>query len=439
MSTITIGIIIFICMIAAVVIGAPIYIAILGSVSIGFLAVGGPDILVQQLSTGIVNVSASYNFAVIPLFIVVGVLAGETSLGEGIFVSFQKWLGCIRGGLLYAVVIGNAVFGACSGISSAGSIVFAKVAAPEMKKAGYEESLSLGTIAAAGVLSCLIPPSVGIMTFCLITEQSIGTGLATGFSAGIVMIIVMLVMLFVMFRLKAEKIPEITDADRNVSWKERLGTIRLLLPVLVLFALVVGGSFFGWFPATVGGAIASVAIIIYALYRKSGVKRIFYCLWESTQMFAGIFLIIVGSTLFSRFVALTGMAQAISDTIVNAGLPPFLVITIIIIFYGICGCIMDAMSIILITVPIVFPLLTSLGFNGFAICVILVLCAELGAITPPLGLSVFTVSSVLRISPSKIFKGVWPFVIVYLAVIFFVVLFPDVILWLPRIMGGNVG
>ena len=438
MSNAVIGIIIFVCMIAAVLIGAPVYIAILGAVSVGVLIVGGPSILIQQLSTGIVSVSASYNFAVIPLFITVGVLAGETALGEGIFTACQKWLGRIRGGLLYTVIVGNAIFGACSGISSAGSIVFAKVAAPEMKKIGYDESLSLGTIAAAGVLSCLIPPSVGIMTFCLITEQSIGTGLMTGFSAGILMVIIMLISAFAITRLMPGKVPSVTEADRNVTWKERIKSLRLLVPVLLLFALVIGGSFFGWFPATVGGAIASVAIMIYALAKKSGIKRVFMCVWESAQMFAGIFLVIVACTLFSRFVTMTGLAQAITNLIIASGLPAFVVMLIIIIFYGICGCIMDAMSIILMTVPIVFPMLTGLGYNGFVICVILVLCAELGAITPPLGLSVFTVSSALRIKPSTVFKGVWPYIIIYVVAILLIVIFPDIILWLPKVMGAAV-
>lgn len=438
MASITIGIIVFVGMIVGVIIGLPIYVAVILASCAGLYFVGGPEIIAQQLSTGLLSVSASYTFAVIPMFCIVGTLAGATGLADDAFLAVRKWLSRLRGGLLYTVVCANAIFGACSGVSAAGSMVFAKMAMPEMKRAKYDESLSYGCITASGSLSALIPPSVGIMTVCLLSENSIGTGLMCGLAAGILMVLVMFAMIKVYSVLQPEKVPAVTDEDRAITWSERLKSLRLLLPILFLFALIVGGSFFGWFPPTVGGGIACAAITIYALFKRVSIKEIFKCYWNGVIDFSGIFLIIIGSQLFSRVVAMTGIASAVTTFISSTGFPPFFVFLLVIVFFVLCGCVMDAMSVILITVSVIYPLLTSIGYNGYVVCIVLVLLAELGNITPPFGLSIFSVASVMRENPTKIFKGIWPFLIVFVALIILIILVPDVILWLPRILGAAV-
>ena len=430
--------IIFAAMIATVLIGVPVYISVISFSALGLYLTGGKAVFMQQFSTGILSISSSYTFSVIPLFLIVGVLAGDTGMGESIFEAAKKWLGRLRGGLLYTVVGANAIFGACSGVSTAGTVVFTKIAVPELKKAGYDETLSYGCIASAGCLSSLIPPSVGILTFCLLTEISIGTGLICGFATGLIMVVVMFLSIFILSVVSPKRIPRVTEADSAITWRERLKSLQLLIPVGALFALVIGGAFFGWFPPTVGGAIAAIAIIIYALAKRMPAKKIFLCVWDGAQTFAIIFLIVMGSQLLGRFIAITGLAKDVAGLIVSVGLSPFLVALIIVVFYGICGCVMDAMAILLITVPVVYPLMIGLGFNGFVVCIMLVLMAELGSITPPFGMSVFTMATVLKESTTKIFKGVWPFIIVYLVVIFIALLFPEAILWLPRLMGANV-
>jgi tripartite ATP-independent transporter DctM subunit len=314
-------------------------------------------------------------------------------------------------------------------------VVFSKVAAPELKKAGYDESLSLGCIASAGSLSSLIPPSIGILTVAILTNISIGTALMTGLSTGIIMVIIMFIFVFVITRVQPKKIAPITEEDRRVTWRERFASLKLLLPILFMFALIVGGSYFGWFPATVGGAVACVVIIIYALYRRMPVKKIYYLVWDGVVTFANIFLIVLASQMFGRFVAISGFATEIMNAIGKAGLPVFSLVAIVIVFYFICGCIMDAMSIIMITIPIIFPLLTSLGFDPFIVCIVLVLMAELGAITPPFGISVFTISAVLKESSTKIFKGTFPFIIIYLVCVIVILCFPQSVLWLPTLLG----
>lgn len=438
MTPLAIGFLVFFAMILFVFIGVPVCYSVIVFAALGLYLIGGEPILVQQFTSGIFTLSANYTFTVMPLFMLVGVLAGETGIAAGTFTSAKKWLGKRRGGLLYAVVGANAVFGACSGVSSAGTIVFSRIAAPELKKAGYDESLSYGCIASAGALSSLIPPSTSLLTFCILTDISIGTALIAGTSGGILLVLVMFLMIFLTLRLKPEKAPPVTDEDRAVTWKERFQTLKLLGPILLLFMFIVGGAFFGWFTATVGGAVATCVVVVYALAKKMSFKAIMQSFWDSAQMFSSLYLIMLGGQIFSRVIAISGMAQCILDFIASIGMPPAMVFILIIIFYGICGCIMDCMSIIIITVPIIFPLLTGLGFNPFIICTILVLCAELGCITPPMGLAVFTVASVLRESTTKIFKGVLPFVIAMLLAALLAVFVPNVILWLPKLMGAAV-
>ncbi|MCD8087140.1 MAG: TRAP transporter large permease subunit [Oscillospiraceae bacterium] len=438
MTPLAVGFTVFLLMILFVFIGVPVCYSVIVFAGLGLYLVGGEPILTQQFTSGIFTLSANYTFTVMPLFMLVGILAGETGIAGGTFTCAKKWLGRFRGGLLYAVVGANAVFGACSGISSAGTIVFSRIAAPELKKAGYDESLSYGCIASAGALSSLIPPSTSILTFCILTDISIGTALITGTSGGIVLLLTMFVLIFATLRINPSKAPSVTDEDRNVSWKERLATLKLLGPILFLFLFIVGGAFFGWFTATVGGAVATCVIFVYALAKGMSFKRVMACFWDSCQMFASLYLIMLGGQIFSRLISITGMAECILGFIAELGLPGELVFILIVLFYGVCGCIMDCMSIIIITVPIIFPLLTGLGFNPFVICVVLVLCAELGCITPPMGLAVFTVASVLKESPGKIFKGVVPFVIAMLAAAIIAIFVPDIILWLPKLMGAKL-
>lgn len=432
----TTAITIFLCMIAAVFLGVPIYIAVIAASCAGLYLVGGSSILLEQFSSGILTNSASYTFSVIPLFIAVGVLAGEIGIAEGTFISARKWLGKLRGGLLYTVIGANAIFGACSGVSAAGTVVFTKVAHPELKKAGYDEALSLGCITASGVLSALIPPSIGILQVCLLSDISIGTALLTGLNSGVLMVLVMFLVIFLISKLQRNRVPEVTEKDRNISLKERLATLKLLIPVLALFALIVGGSFFGWFPATVGGSVACVVIIIYALFRRMSVKKIFLCIWDGVLSFSGIFLIILASQIFGRFIAITGLANTIVHFITGIGCAPVIVMFLVAIFYLLFGCVMDAMSIIMITIPIVFPVLTTIGYNPFAVCILLVFLAEAGAITPPFGVSVFTVASVTGESAAKIFRGCAPFLIAYFVCVILIILFPAITLILPMLMGA---
>lgn len=435
MSSVTIGIIVVCLMLTLIMLGVPLALSMLSSSALGFFLIGGFDMMFKQFSSGLMANSASYSFAVIPLFMIVGVLAGETGIAAGAFQSAKTWLGRFRGGLLYATIGANTIFGACSGVAAAGTVVFSKIAYPELKKYGYDESLSMACITSAGALACMIPPSVPILTFCILAEISIGTALMTGAGAGILFTILLFTMVKVFSIIRPKKIPPVTEADRHVSMADRLSSLKLLIPIACLFALIVGGSFLGWFPATVGGAIATVAVLIYALAKRMPIKQIAHCMWDACQMFCGIYLMIIGGRLFSRFVSVTGIARKLVDAIAESGLSVVWVFVLVVIFYLFCGCIMDIMSIVIITVPVIFPLLQNFGFSEFVICVLLVFLCDLGQLTPPVGMGVFQVANVLDESPAKIFKGVAPFFLTELAMVFLVAIFPELILWLPMLLG----
>jgi tripartite ATP-independent transporter DctM subunit len=374
------------------------------------------------------------------MFMLVGALANETGIAHSAFASMRTWLARVRGGLLYTVIASNAVFAACSGLSVAGNIVFGKLSMPELKKAGYEESNSLGLITASGALSTLIPPSVGIIMFCLIApmSMSVGTALMGGIIPGVVTALMLAGTVRIVGILKKGSIP--LEKEPKVPIKARLYSLRLLIPILCLFGIIVGGTFAGFFTATVGGAIGAVAVTLYALFKKIPLKRIFGALWEAANMESGIFPIIIGGQIFGSFIAATGIANYLSEAIVKVDAPAFGIFMLVVVLYIICGCVMDMISTIIITVPIVFPVLTALGYSPYVLVIVLCFMCEIAGLTPPLGMNVFAVSNALRINPTVIFKGVLPYFICEIGIVVLIALFPNIVLWLPNMLGvGSVG
>ena len=434
-STAIFGLACFGIMIALIILGIPIAISMFVISVVGFYITGGISMLSTQLSNGIFSLSASYTFAVVPLFMIVGVLAGETGIASSAYNGARAWVGKYRGGLLYTTVVSNALFGACSGISVASNAVFCKIAAPELRKAKYDDSLSLGCISAAGSLSSLIPPSIPIITVCILSNLSIGTALICGTAAGIITMLIMMFIIKGTQLIRPDKVPEPTEEDRNITFQDKLKSLKLLVPILALFALIVGGSFFGWFSATVGGAVASVAIIIYAIIRRMPVKQLLHAVCESASQFAGIYLMIMAGSLFSRFITTTGLANQLASLISGLHMAPIFIFLIVVVFYLFCGCFIAVMPIIIITVPVLLPLLENLGFNPYAMAICLVLLCELGNITPPVGNTVFTTAIITGENPMKIFKGVTPFFIAELASCVLFGMVPIIVTFLPNLLG----
>lgn len=429
-----IGLLVFAGMIALVLLGVPIFVSMLAGSFVGFILIGGVKMMVVQFTTAPFSLGANYTYAVLPLFMLVGSLASVTGIAQGAFDAMHKWLGRVRGGLLYTVVCANALFGACSGISVAGNVVFGRLAVPQLERQGYDKSLSYGTVTGAGVLSSLIPPSIPIIMWCLITNMSIGNTLMYGLSAGIMMVVLLCLFVFIYSLVKPNKVPSTKDLPK-ISFVEKVKSLRYVVPILLVFALIIGGAVWGWFPSTVGGAVAVFALLIYALVKRVPIKQIGHCIWDAAVMNAGMFPIIMAGTIFSRFIALTGLADGMADLIAGANLHRMLVFTLVIIFYLICGCVMDIPSIIIITVPVIFPLLTGLGFDQYVLCVMLVFMCDVAGMTPPIGMNVFAVSNALKVRPMDIFKGCVPFFILDIVCVYIMALFPQIVQFLPKLMG----
>lgn len=358
-----IGLVVFAVMVAMVMLGIPIFVSMLVCAFVGFWLVGGQNLAILQFTSAPLNIGASYTYAVLPLFMLVGSLANVTGIAQGSFDAMHKWLGRIRGGLLYTVVGANALFGACSGISVAGNVVFGKLAVPELERTGYNRQLSYGTVTGAGALSSLIPPSVPIIMWCLVTNMSIGNTLMYGLSAGLMMVVVLCVFIFGYSIVFPEKVPNTKDLPK-VPLIEKVKATRYIVPILLVFALIIGGSVLGWFSSTVACAVAVFALLIFALIKRVPLKKIWNCIWEAAIMNAGMFPIILAGTIFSRFISMTGLADGMANLISSAKVPPLIVFTMVVVFYLICGCVMDIISTIIITVPVIFPLLTTgMGMN----------------------------------------------------------------------------
>lgn len=439
MSGAAIGLITFLAMMVLVFLGVPVFVSMLLAAFGGFLwyAGGDPTIMMTKFLTAPFDLGANYNYAVLPLFMLVGSLAAETGIASDAFKSMKLWLGRVKGGLLFTTIAANAVFGACSGSSIAGNVVFGRLAMPELKKAGYSEQYSLGCIAASGALSTLIPPSMGIIMFCLIAPMTLSVG--TALMCGIVPGILTALLLGVTVRLiGAAKRGTIPDASKEkVPMREKLKSLRLLIPILCLFCVIIGGTFAGLFPATVGGAIGAMAVCIYALCKRVPLKRLLACIRDAAVMEAGIFLIIIAGQIFGSFIALTGLADVLAGAIASVHAPRFIIFLLVVVLYIFCGCVMDIISIIIITVPVVFPVLTSLGYSPYVLIITLCLMSEIAGLTPPIGMNVFATANALRVSPSTIFKGVVPYVLCEFLVVILLALFPDLVLWLPRLLGAG--
>ncbi len=441
-----IGILCFLLMMFMVFVGISVFVSMMVASFVGFIALYGGDMtmVLTQFTNAPFNLGANYNYAVLPMFMLLGSLTGDTGIAEGAFTSMKAFLGRIRGGLLYTVIGANAVFGACSGSSVAGNIVFGKLAMPELEKAGYSRKYSLGCITASGALSTLIPPSMGIIMFCLIAPTplmykgesvnlSVGSALMGGIGPGILTMLALGFTVFLIGKFSKGSLPP--GGGPKVPASEKVKSLRLLVPIVCLFTLIIGGTFMGWFTATVAGAIGATAIVIYAFVKKVPFKKICYCVWESAVMEAGIFPIIIGGQIFGRFISDTKLADFLTQAISSMNAPPFVVFLMVILLYVFCGCVMDIISIIIITVPIVFPILCNLGYNPYVLIIALCFMTEIAGLTPPVGMNVFATSNALRVNPSEIFKGVLPYFAAEIAMVLLIGLFPQIVSTVPNLLG----
>ena len=399
---------------------------------IGLVLMRGFDQAWTSLFNQTFNNVASYSLSVIPMFVFMGCIIAETEIGANLFRCLHKWLGRLRGGLAYATVVATGLLGAITGSQLTGAIVMSKVALPEMERVGYKETLSCGSIAAASPLGILIPPSTAFILYGLLTEVSIGKLFVAGVLPGILTIITFSIKIFILCKRDKDLGPAMTERPRM---SEKLKSTVHVLPIMILFVLVIVGIYAGWFTATEAGAIGAFgALIIAFASRQMGKKELLASLRETAKLCGMIMLQMVGTYVFSAAMTVSRLPAMLGNFVGNLGLPPFLVMIAIIILYLILGCFLPEFPMIMLTVPILYPVAQAMNFDlvWFGVMIVIVMCT--GMMTPPVGMIVFSVSGITKRSVGMIFKGVAPFVIAELVVIILMMIFPQIATILPNLM-----
>ena len=401
---------------------------------IGIYLTVGPDAAAAQLAAIPFSTTNNFALAVIPLFILMGSFATQAGIVSELFRTAYLWLGKLRGGLAMATVMSSAAFGAASGSTIVNAAVFTKMAMPEMTRFGYDVRLSAGCIAAAGTLAALIPPSILMVIYGVITEQSIGKLLIAGIVPGIVTALLYCGGIYILARLRPDLAPR---ANISVNWMERWRSLYGVTGVMVLFVIVVGGIYGGYFPATYAGAVGAAGAFVIALYkRRMGMGSLMEVLKEAAVTTSVIFIIVVGGMVFSRFLTYSGLVDIISRELLSFGTGKYTYLIGYVVLFTILGCFIEPIAIMVMTLPIMYPVMVAQGFDPIWLGVVSVKLAEIGVLTPPVGLNVFVVksSSPVPVTLGQVFTGVIPFIALDFLSLVLYVMFPQMILWLPNLM-----
>lgn len=422
----------FVTLFALMLLRVPIGMA-LGLVGVGgfaYLTSGGPALKIVGHTT--MRTVTDFNFAVIPLFLLMGSFATTSGMSRELFRAANSFLGHLRGGLGIATIAACGGFSAICGSSVATAATFSRVAYPEMRRFGYPQSFSTGVIAAGGTLGIMIPPSTVLAVYGLITEQDIGKLFVAGVLPGILAVLMYMVTVSIIGWAR----PGFLPAGEKTSWKERWASLRDVWATVLLFAFVIGGIYGGMFTATeAAGMGAGGAFIIGLLRGRLSKEDILRSLLESTRTTAAVFTILIGALLFGYFLTITQTPQKVTAFLTGLGIGSYGVLTLILLMYLVLGCLMDALAMIILTVPIIFPVIKELGFDPIWFGIIIVMTVELGLIHPPVGMNIFVIKSVIdEVKISTIFAGVLPFIVTDLIRLIILVVFPIIALWLPSHM-----
>jgi C4-dicarboxylate transporter DctM subunit len=400
---------------------------LVGVSGFGLIAGFGPALkLIGQTSMRTVT---DYTFGVIPMFLLMGAFVSNSGMSRELFRAANTFIGHLRGGLGFATIIACAGFAAISGSSVATAATFSTVAYPEMRRFKYPQSLAAGTIAAGGTLGAMFPPSTVLVVYGIITEQDIGKLFMAGVLPGLLAVCMYILTLALIGAVR----PDLLPRGETSTWSERLSAIRDIWAPLLLFIFVIGGLYGGLFtPTEAGGMGAGGAFIIGVLRRRLSRADILNSLLQATRTAAAVFTVLIGALLFGYFLTITGTPQRVTEFMTGLGLGRYGVLALILLMYLVLGCLMDAMAMIILTVPIVFPVITALGFDPIWFGVIIVMTVELGLIHPPVGMNVFVIKSVVgELKFSTIFRGVAPFIVTDLIRLGILVGFPVIATWLP--------
>ncbi len=432
MSTDAVTIISFIVLFALMLLRVPVGMA-MGLVAVSgyaYLVGGGPAL--KNVGHTTMRTVTDWNFAVVPLFLLMGSFATTSGMSRELFRGGNAFLGHLRGGLGIATIAACGGFAAICGSSVATAATFSRVAYPEMRRYGYPQSFATGVIAAGGTLGIMIPPSTVFAVYGLITEQDVGKLFIAGIVPGILAVGMYMITVTIIGLAR----PGFLPAGRRSSWPERLDALRDIWATLLLFAFVIGGIYGGVFTATeAAGMGAGGAFLIGIARGRMSAADIRRSLLETTRTTAAVFTVLIGAILFGYFLTVTQTPQKVTEFLTGLGIGKYGVLALIMMLYLVLGCLMDALAMIILTVPIAFPVIRELGFDPIWFGVIIVMTVELGLIHPPVGMNIFVIKSVVEdVKISTIFYGVLPFIVTDLLRLVILIAFPILALWLPSHM-----
>ncbi|WP_319529625.1 TRAP transporter large permease [uncultured Cohaesibacter sp.] len=387
---------------------------------------------IATLSSETYSSVSSYSMSVIPLFVLMGNIAGAAGYSQRLYDAAHNWIGHLRGGLSSATIVGCAAFAAVSGSSVATAVTIGKVALPEMKRFGYADGLATGSVAAGGTLGILIPPSTGFVLYAILTEESIGKLFIAGIIPGLLLTLLFIAVIFITTSLKPSEGP----AGPRTNWKQKAGASFNAMPLVSVILVSIGGIYLGVFTPVEAAGVGSFMVAVMALVSRSITWKDFGpILGETVSMTAMLYLIVIGAHVFGPFLALTHIPETLGTALEGTGLGPYSTLFLILIGYIILGMFFDGLAMLVVTLPIVFPIITTLGFDPIWFGVIAVIVIEMGLITPPVGLNVFVVKAVAEKVPmATIFRGVFPFWIAMAVCLLLLVAIPQLALFLPAQM-----
>jgi len=416
-------------LVTLIIIGMPIGFVLIIVGSGGLLYINGIDVFMSNItSIGFRSVN-SFTFTTIPLFILMAHFLSKSGIADDLFDSMLKWIGHLPGGAGVASVVASAGFGALSGSSVAATSTMSQIAIPQMVKSNYSSKFAAGLIASCtGTLAVLIPPSIPLILYGIQTETSVGKLLIAGVIPGIVLATIIIgYIIIVSFRNK--------NTVGASTWGERFSSLKRVVPAVLLIIFVISLLYLGVATSTEVAAFGAFgALAIGLIIRKLNMKTIYDSLITTARQTSMIFLIVIGANIFANFIATTRVGVRIVDVIVASGLSVYTILFFIIVMYLILGLFLDMIASLLITLPIVFPLIVELGFEPIWFGVVLVLLLEIGLVTPPVGLNLFITSEYARIPVQKVFAGSIPFVFILLLMIVILIIFPDLVMYMPSRM-----
>jgi tripartite ATP-independent transporter DctM subunit len=433
MSTDAVAIIGFVSLFTLMMLRVPVGIAMgtVGVLGFGYL-IGDLSPALRLLAQSPIRTATEAEFAVIPLFLLMGAFASASGMSRELFRASNTFLGHLRGGLGVATIAACGGFAAICGSSVATAATFSRVAYPEMRAHGYPQSFATGVIAAGGSLGIMIPPSTVFAVYGLITEQDIGKLFIAGILPGLLAVAMYMSTITIISLVAPKYLPK----TPKHTWAERVAALRDIWAVVLLFIFIIGGLYAGMFTATEAAGMGAAGALIISLARRKLTRVDFWrCLVESLRTTASVFTILIGALLFGYFLTITQTPQKLTALLTGFGLGPYGALILIMLMYLVLGCIMDAMAMIILTIPIVFPVVKALGFDPIWFGVVIVMTVELGLIHPPVGMNVFVIKSVVTdVKLSTIFKGVLPFVVTDIIRLAILIAFPVIALWLPSHM-----